>query len=381
MEHTMTNLLIAGDFAVRDRLEKSIDCYEFQSVFGLIKPYVERVDYSIVNLECPVATDSYKPILKNGGPLKCGETAVQALKYIGFKCVTLANNHFRDYGNAGCINTIEMLNKYSIAHLGGGVNISESKQPLYFEHNGEQIAVLNFCEHEFSIADEFSGGSCPLDLVENYRMVQIAKEHAKYVIVITHGGHEYFQLPSPRMKQTYRWFIEIGADAVINHHQHCFSGYEVFQGKPIFYGIGNFCFDKPGYRNSIWNEGFLVNLKLGKEIGFDITPYCQCDQTPGVIPLSGNRYDDFMSKISSINAIIQDDNLLAEEFDRWCQSKYKSYDHCLTPYTCKWASLLWEKHLLPSFVPMRKLLVLYNRIACEAHRDVFINYLNHKING
>lgn len=51
-----------------------------------------------------------------------------------------------------------------------------------------------------------------------------------------------------------------------------------------------------------------------------------------------------------------------------------------TPYTGKWLSFLWGEHLLPSFISKKKLLVLNNRIACEAHRDVFINYLNHKFN-
>jgi poly-gamma-glutamate synthesis protein (capsule biosynthesis protein) len=45
------------------------------------------------------------------------------------------------------------------------------------------------------------------------------------------------------MVETYRFFIEAGADAVVNHHQHCICGYEVYKGKPIFYGLGNFCFD------------------------------------------------------------------------------------------------------------------------------------------
>ena len=28
----------------------------------------------------------------------------------------------------------------------------------------------------------------------------------------------------------YRFFIDASADAVINHHQHCYSGYEEYHG-------------------------------------------------------------------------------------------------------------------------------------------------------
>ena len=38
---------------------------------------------------------------------------------------------------------------------------------------------------------------------------------------------------------------------MVNHHQHCFSGYEVDNGSSILYGLGNFCFDNPDKRSGI----------------------------------------------------------------------------------------------------------------------------------
>lgn len=49
---------------------------------------------------------------------------------------------------------------------------------------------------------------------------------------------------------------------MVNHHQHCFSGYEIYNNKYIFYGLGNFCFDNPVKRNSIWNEGYMLSLNF-----------------------------------------------------------------------------------------------------------------------
>ena len=54
------------------------------------------------------------------------------------------------------------------------------------------------------------------------------------MFLILHGGIEHYQLPSPRMKKWYRHIIDLGASAIVNHHQHCFSGYELYNGKPIF---------------------------------------------------------------------------------------------------------------------------------------------------
>ena len=70
------------------------------------------------------------------------------------------------------------------------------------------------------------------------------------------------------MMETYRFFIEVGADAVVNHHQHCFSGYEIYKNKPIFYGLGNFSFDGIGSGDR-WSSGYIVTLNFsGTEVEF-----------------------------------------------------------------------------------------------------------------
>ena len=52
--------------------------------------------------------------------------------------------------------------------------------------------------------------------------------------------------------------MDIGADVVVNCHQHCFSGCEIYNGKHIFYGLGNFFFDWPERRNGMWNKGYML---------------------------------------------------------------------------------------------------------------------------
>lgn len=114
-----------------------------------------------------------------------------------------------------------------------------------------------------------------MNLVHQYFAIKEAREKADSVVVIMHGGHETYQLPTPQMQQTYRFFVDIGADAVVNHHQHCYSGYEVYKNKPIFYGLGNFCFEPLGNVRPTWYEGYMVNLHFNAdvEIKFDLIPY------------------------------------------------------------------------------------------------------------
>ena len=251
-------ILIAGDYCPRGRVISFFDKNDYSYVLSDVKNIIDKVDYSIVNFECPVVSADAKPIPKLGPNLHCSLSGAEAIKWVGFDCVTLANNHFYDYGKEGVEQSINGFDSLGIDHVGGGLNLNEASKILYKEIFGKRLAIINCCEHEFSIASDTTAGSNPLNPIQQYYSIQEARKNADYVLVIVHGGHELFQLPSLRMVETYRFFIETGADAVVNHHQHCYSGYEIWKGKPIFYGIGNFLFD--GFKNmkSIWNEGYFV---------------------------------------------------------------------------------------------------------------------------
>ena len=147
------SILIAGDYSPNDRVANQIQNENYESVFGDIVPIVEDADYSIVNFESTVCVDDgASPIEKCGPNLSCTPHAVMALKYIGFNCVSLANNHFADYGDEGVAQTLECLRQNSIDYVGGGMNIEDSIKVLYKSIKGYKLAVLNFCEEEFTIA-------------------------------------------------------------------------------------------------------------------------------------------------------------------------------------------------------------------------------------
>ncbi len=92
----MVKVLIAGDYCPRRRVENLVNDTNYELIFGQIKSIVSQSDYSIVNLECPVRSSEGGGIQKIGPTLKCTSKAIDALRYAGFQCVTLANNHFYD---------------------------------------------------------------------------------------------------------------------------------------------------------------------------------------------------------------------------------------------------------------------------------------------
>ena len=374
-------VLIAGDFCPQSRVAEFIENRDYESVLGGIKDIVSCTDYSIVNFECPVCDGEERPIVKQGPNLQCTKLGLDAVKWVGFNCVTLANNHFLDYGEDGVNYTLSACKELNINAVGGGKNINEAAKILYKRINTETLAVINCCEHEFSIATEHSAGSNPLNPIQQFYAIQEARKNADYVVVIVHGGHEHYSLPSPRMQETYRFFIDAGADAVVNHHQHCHSGYEIYNGKPIFYGLGNFCFDWEGKRDSKWNYGYMVELHLDSNIGFTIYPYEQCNHNPEVKLLQGKQKTEFEDDIRNLNAIIASSSKLKEEHEKWMIKDERNWLISLTPYNNRYIAALMHRKILPLWISKEKIVGLINKVNCESHRDKLLYILNNNINS
>lgn len=371
----MTNILIAADYYPRRRVAEEIEKGHYDAVFGKIKPI--EADYKIVNFECAVASEEDKPIKKCGPNLKCSPKGVDVLAYAGFDCATLANNHFFDYGQSGVEKTLTQLKAHNMDYVGGGLDLKEAQETLYKTIGGETFAFINCCEHEFSIATEQSGGSNPLNPVTQWYAITEAKQKAAHVIVIVHGGPEHYSLPTPRMVETYRFFIDAGADAVINHHQHCFSGYEEYKRKPIFYGLGNFCFDYGGDRYTSWHKGYMVLLSFDKRsLTYKLIPYCQCYKEPSVVPFEDKtKIDEFDAKIKSLNEIIRQPELLKEKYLSSIDTSRKSYLSVLEPYNSRIMCALFSRGMLPSFVKEKRKLQLWDLMSCESHYEKFLHAL------
>lgn len=372
-------VLVAGDYAYGKRLKEILSKKNHGVLFDDVKDIIKSADIAIVNYENPVllANKKYKPILKKGPNLHSPVEAVDAISYAGFNVATLANNHIMDYGVDGCLDAIYALNKAGISTVGAGADLSAAGNVLYKRVNDRTLAIINCCEHEFSIASDDCAGANPLNPVRQFYSIQEARRSADYVMVIVHGGHEYFQFPSLRMQDTYRFFVDAGADVVINHHQHCFSGYEFYRGKPIVYGLGNFCFDS-SIRNSNWNQGYMAIVDFcDNKVSLEVVPYTQCNERPGVF-LIDNR-SSFDRRLSNINIVISDQSKLKNELISYYRSCNNSLALSYEPYSNRYLMKLRSLELIPSFISKNKWLTLLNLTECEAHRDKVLYMMRRRI--
>ena len=368
-------ILVTGDFYAGNRTEELIIKEQYSKIFNDFIPLIQESDIAITNLESPI-TYSKTASSKIGPAMKALPKTIEALKFAGFNLLTLANNHIMDYGFQGLQDTIDICRKNNMDVCGAGKDLQSASQIFYKQVQETTVAIINIAENEFSTTSGEEPGANPLNPVANFYTIQEAKKNADIVFVIIHGGHEMYQLPSPRMKQTYRFFIDSGANAVIGHHTHCYSGYEQYNGGYIFYSLGNFLFDLFPSPNSLWNYGYAVRFIVYKnKVSYKIIPYEQSNNKPGVCILDKESEKNFYSRIEILNRIIADNKLLSNEFNLFCLKSSKSYNDFLEPYSKKFLYFLRKKGYIPSFLGKKKRLLYLNLIRCESHRDLIIKTL------
>jgi hypothetical protein len=367
-------ILITGDFCPINRMEHLARESNFDPVFNDFAGEFRGNDLNVVDLECPL-TLSESARLKTGPHQKAHPETVHLLKHLGIHVATLANNHIMDYGSEGFRDTMERCTEQGIRTVGAGSTAQEAEEPLSLRVRDRKVALVNMADNEFLTTPDGAFRCNPIDPVRSFRTVAQTRKDHDFVVVIVHGGNEFYELPSPRIKQLYRSLVEMGADAVVAHHTHAFSGYETYLSKPIFYGLGNFLYDWPGKRDQGWNRGYVVRLSLGDRVGFDVIPLKQNNEAPGIFHLDQGETDLFQKEINRLNGIIADDVQLEEKFLEYCRSVFPMYDAFLEPYFGKYITALRKRGLFPKLITRRKRLLYLNLVRCESHREVLLRLL------
>ena len=361
-------ILITGDLFVSDQF------YNDNIIDKSVQDLFSKADYRIVNLEAPITDDrSEKKIIKTGPHLRMSEqTAISVLNQLNIDGVTLANNHILDYGTKGLLDTFDTLKSKEIAYVGAGTNLKDAAKYITLNKEGMKIAIINFCENEWSIAEEDSPGANPMDIIDNANQIKEAKATHDKVIVIVHGGHEYYNLPSPRMQKQYRFYAEQGADIVVGHHTHCISGNEVHKGVPIYYSLGNFLFTSQSTIED-WYTGLVLEVNIEKgNLTTQLHPVEQQKETFELSLLNGKKREDIIKRISKYNAIIEDEEKLKNEWDNYVDTKYDVYLNYWSPFS--FISNRYVRGVLNRLgikgLNKKGIALALNLMRCEAHADM-----------
>lgn len=378
INETEIRIIVTGDFCPVYRVEDLALQGDFEAILNDYSDIISSNDLIITDLECPL-TSSESRRRKTGPHQKADPNCIKILKYAGVNLAAMANNHIMDYGSKGVSDTISLCKDYGIDVVGIGTSSDEAARPFVFQKCNKKIAILNYADDEFITSPDGIWLCNPLDAINAYNQIKNAKVANDYAIVILHAGNEFYELPSLRTKKLYRYMIDIGADCVIAHHSHVFSGFEIYNSKPIFYGLGNFLYDWPEMRNTGWNNGYVVRLTISDHLDFEIIPHKQCNERPGIFQLNEIEKIRFESKLNYLNTLISDDIKLEEAFNTYLKSVTPMYDAFIEPYFGNLISSLRKRGFFPKLLSQRKRLLLLNIIRCETHREVILAMLKKSV--
>lgn len=372
------DIIIAGDLVPTKSNIELFNNADLKTLLGeeLLSVW-NSSDIRIFNLEVPLS-DTEDPIDKWGPHLIAPISTIKGIKALRPSLVTLANNHILDQGVQGLKSTEKVLQDHDIPFIGTGENVVEASKPYIIKQDGIRIGVYACTEHEFSISTENSPGANPFDPLESLDHIQNLKLECDYVIVLYHGGKEYYRYPSPYLQKVCRKMVEKGADLVVCQHSHCIGSFEKYGGSTIVYGQGNFIFDK--LDNEYWKSSLLIKLNFSDGVDINYIPIIKMGS---VIRLAENKVgEDIISEFEKRSMAIIKSGFVEEEYKKFVELKIESYLRAFSGMG-KWLSrfdkYLLKGKLLKYIYNKKRLLAIQNYIECEAHRELVLAGLKGEI--
>ena len=253
-------LLFAGDLYLTELLQdkyrrNGIQAAASQELLTLL----QEGDLFVLNQEFPFGTTG-EAMEEKEYTFRVPPDLVSVPVDLGVDLVTLANNHMLDFGRGPLTETLAALDGAGIAHVGAGEDLEAAKAPAVFEIQGKTFGFLGASrvipEASWNASRYSSGVFTTYDAAQLVEEIRKAKESCDFVAVLVHWGIERNTFPEDYQKTLARQYIDAGADAVIGSHPHVLQGIEYYQGKPIFYSLGNFIFSNGAY------ESIVVELTI-----------------------------------------------------------------------------------------------------------------------
>jgi poly-gamma-glutamate capsule biosynthesis protein CapA/YwtB (metallophosphatase superfamily) len=238
---------------------------------GAVRRYLTSADLTLANLENPVirAAVWHPEDTTFTGDLRL----LPILDQAGIDGVTLGNNHILDAGVSGVRETIVHLDDAGIAHAGAGMDLAEAREPMIFDLGETKIGVLSYLgvpSYDWAWATENAAGTAPIQEEVMTDDIEKLRDEVDLVVVMPHWGNEYLATPEPWQVDWAHAAVDAGADLVIGGHAHWPKGIEVYEGDPIFYGVGNFLLDQS------WSEetstGIFAEITLYEDRVIQIRP-------------------------------------------------------------------------------------------------------------
>jgi gamma-polyglutamate biosynthesis protein CapA len=253
------SILFGGDIMLGRSVETLMDEKGAEFPFEHIKTTVGEHTLAIANFEAAVP-EVHEKTLPNTMRFSVEESNLSTLSSVGFDVLSLSNNHALDHGTKGYTHTKAACERNNVVCVGHPTN--HTLDSIHYANVGDTVASFLTLHTLF----EKVSTTTLKELVETMR----SNSSVQYVFI--HWGEEYKRIHSANEKELAHFLIDEGIDAVVGHHPHVMQDVELYNGKPIFYSLGNLIFDQ--YFSEDVQEGYFVSAHIEKDaITYTLLPY------------------------------------------------------------------------------------------------------------
>jgi poly-gamma-glutamate synthesis protein (capsule biosynthesis protein) len=217
-------------------------------------------DVRIINLETSVtASEDYwddKEIHYRMNPGNIGSLTAARVDFC-----SLANNHILDWGYSGLAETLETLRRAKVKFAGAGRNLGEARAPAVMEVPGKgRVIVFSLGTGSSGIppawgaTEDRTGVNLLPDLSPRTvqaigKNVRAVKREKDIVVASIHWGRNWgYEVSPDQVSFAHGLIEEAGVDLIHGHSSHHVKGFEVYRGRLILYGCGDFLNDYEGIR-------------------------------------------------------------------------------------------------------------------------------------
>ncbi len=225
----------------------------------------------IVNLETSVTTSAdFWP--RKGIHYRMHPGNAKLLSVARIDCCVLSNNHIIDLGLGGLKETLETLRQTGIKTAGAGENATKAALPAIIEIAPEiRLAVFGFGTKSSGVPASWAARShspgvnfipdlSPGAAAEVIESIKGQTRPEDLVIFSVHwGGNWGYDIPEEQVRFAHQLIDSGAVDVVHGHSSHHARPLEVYRGKLILYGAGDFLNDYEGIEG---NEGYRDDLAL-----------------------------------------------------------------------------------------------------------------------
>jgi poly-gamma-glutamate synthesis protein (capsule biosynthesis protein) len=247
-------------------------------------------DARIINLETSVTRS--EDYVGKGINYRMSPENVGCLRAAGIDCCTLANNHVLDWGRAGLLETLDVLQRLGLKTCGAGRNLREARAPSILEVPGKgRVLVLSLAAPtsgtplDWAAAADRPGVNVVAELSDSVvdaiaEEVQRNRGPGDVAIVSVHWGANWgYEIPHEQRQFAHALIDRAGVSIVHGHSSHHAKGIELYRNRLILYGCGDFLNDYEGitgyeeFRDDLAVMYFArVDPASGALLGLELTP-------------------------------------------------------------------------------------------------------------